>query len=208
MVKVQGPALSLAASGKLAGAMVFSSWKGRPYVRELVKPANPRSGGQVGIRAMMKFLSQQWKSIVSVDQATWLTRAGQTVISAFNAYVGYNVARWRDFVGPSQVDPATALATNAVIGAATATPGVRSMTLTIPITTANDGWGVAVFRSPTAAFDTTFDKLIACGAVDGVNDIVLIDSPLAPGTYYYDVRPFTTEGLLGAEKGEFDGTIV
>ena len=81
MVKLQAPCLSLEASGSLAGALVFSKWKGRPYCRSLVTPANPRSGGQVGMRAMFKFLSQKWDAIAAGPKATWEDRADQLIAS-------------------------------------------------------------------------------------------------------------------------------
>lgn len=46
MAKVTGPLMSMDASGKFGGALVFGKWKGRPTVRQLVTPANPNSAGQ------------------------------------------------------------------------------------------------------------------------------------------------------------------
>ena len=46
MAKVSGPLMSMDASGKFGGAIVFSKWKGRNVVRQLVVPANPNSAGQ------------------------------------------------------------------------------------------------------------------------------------------------------------------
>jgi len=207
MVRVKAPALSLEASGSLANALVFSKWKGRPYVRSLVTPANPKSGGQVGMRQMLKWLSQEWSGLTAGPQATWETRANQQIISPFNAYVGYNQFRWRDFLAPSKQDPADTGDSNPVVGVTTAVAGVRSITLTIPITTANDGWGVCVFRSLTTAFATAFDNMISIGAVDGTNNIVVVDSPLVPDTYYYNFRAFTNDGQLDSEDGEINATV-
>lgn len=53
MVKVTGPMHSETASGSFAKSIVFSIWKGRAYVRQLVKPSNPRSEGQVAQRAAL-----------------------------------------------------------------------------------------------------------------------------------------------------------
>ena len=46
MAKVSGPLMSMEASGKFGGTLVFTKWKGRPVVRQLVKPANPKSADQ------------------------------------------------------------------------------------------------------------------------------------------------------------------
>jgi len=208
MVKVAGPALSLDASGKLGGAIVFSKWKGRPYVRTLVKPSNPKSGGQVGMRAMFKFLAQEWAGITAPNKATWEDRADQLVVSTFNAYMSRGQFRWRDFTAPAQHDPADVADTPAVLGAFSVAAGVRSITCTQAITTANDGWGIAFFRSPTGTFDTSFDNLVGVVAIDGTNDVIFVDSPLDAGTYYYDTREFTIDGQLSAETGEESDTVV
>ena len=46
MAIVTGPLMSLGAKGKIAKTLVFSNWKGKNTVRQLVKPANPKSTGQ------------------------------------------------------------------------------------------------------------------------------------------------------------------
>jgi len=196
--------MSMGASGSLANAMVFSQWKGRPYVRALVKPANPRSGGQVGIRAMMKWLSQQWNGLADVDKATWEDRAAQKTISPFNAYIGLGVSRWRDFLAPSLADPPDVLETPPTLGTLAGVPGVRSITITQPITTAADGWGVAIFRGLADSFTTLFDNLIGVGTIVATADVVYVDSPLAAGTYYYNVRSITGDGQLSAQGTDIE----
>ena len=188
--------------------MVYSTWKGRPYVRSLVKPANPKSGGQVGMRAMLKFLSQDWTNLAAGNQATWEDRAKQAVISEFNAFIGYNQFRWRDFLPPTQHDPEDTTDTPATLGAFSLTLGVRSITCTQAVTTAGDGWGILFFRSTTVSFSTAFDNLIAVKPIDGTNDVVHVDSPLDPGTYYYNTRECTQDGQLSPETGEQTETVV
>lgn len=208
MVKVSGPALSMEASGSLGGVMVFSKWKGRPYVRSLVIPSNPKSGGQVGMRAMFSFLSKAWATLSAADQATWETRAAQLVVSEFNAFMSYNQFRWRNFTAPSMAEPAASADTPATLGALSLALGVRSITVTQAVTTAADGWGVLIFRSPTGTFDTAYDNLKAVGTISATDPVVWVDSPLDPGTYYYDTREFTEDGQLSAETGEETETVV
>lgn len=207
MVKLQAPALSLKASGSLGGAIVFSSWKGRAYARALVKPANPKSGGQVGVRSMFKFLAQEWSSIGATPQGTWEDRADQAIVSPFNAFMGYNQFRWRDFTAPSQSDPAASAMTPATMGATTATPGVRSVTISAIVTTPNDMWGLCVFRTDGTGFSTAFDNLIGIIPYVASSPIILVDSPLDPDTYYYNYREFTKDGQLASELGE-DSAVV
>jgi len=207
MVKVQAPCLSLEASGSIAGALVFSKWKGRPYCRSLVKPSNPKSGGQVGMRAMFRWLSQQWAGIAAIDQATWEARADQKVVSPFNAYVSLGQYRWADFLAPSTADPPATADTPPTDGAGAATAGVRSITVEQAITTAADGWGCLFFRALTTGFTTAFDNLIGSGLIVGTADVIWVDSPLEPDTYYYNMRTFTLDGQLGPEIGEVNATV-
>jgi len=46
MAKVSGPLMSMSASGKLADAIVFFTWKGRNVVRQWLVPANPQTSQQ------------------------------------------------------------------------------------------------------------------------------------------------------------------
>lgn len=46
MAKVTGPLMSMSASGKLADAIVFFTWKGRNVVRQWLKPSNPQTSEQ------------------------------------------------------------------------------------------------------------------------------------------------------------------
>lgn len=207
MAVVKAPLLSLEASGKLGNSIVFSKWKGRAYVRTLVTPANPKSGGQVGMRAMFKWLSQKWNAISAADKATWEDRADQAIVSPFNAFMSYNQFRWRDFLAPTMAYPEATADVAPVEGALAAVAGVRSITITQPITTANDGWGIAFFRDLTTAFASAFDNLIGITILDGVNDVLWVDSPLAADTYYYVIRSITEDGQLGTESAEVNAVV-
>lgn len=207
MVKVNAPMLSLDASGKLGGAVVFSKWKGRNYVRALVTPANPKSGPQVGVRSMLTFLSQIWDGLSAGNKSSWLEAATRNAISTFNAFVGYNMSRWRDFNTPTMEYPPALLSTAADPATGVATPDIRSITLAITHGTAVPDWGYAIFRSLTGTFDLAFSNCIAVVPCDGSGDAEYIDSPLAAGTYYYNFIGFNDDGVEGADGTECDGTV-
>lgn len=60
MAILRGPFHSDDASGKFAGCMVASKWKGRNYMRALVIPKNPKSFKQLAIRGLITDASQAW----------------------------------------------------------------------------------------------------------------------------------------------------
>lgn len=53
MAKVTAPLMSMSASGKIADAIVFFTWKGRNVVRQWLTPANPQSTSQGDQRIVM-----------------------------------------------------------------------------------------------------------------------------------------------------------
>lgn len=194
--------MSLDASGKLANAVVFSKWKGRNYIRSWVKPANPKAAGQVAVRSMFKFLSQIWDGLSAANKATWDDRAAQKVVSNFNAFMSLNQFRWRNFKGPSKEDPPVETAKTYTEGTLAATGGVRQITITQPVTTAGNLWGFIIFRGTTTSFSIVYSAAIAVVPSDGTNDVVYIDTPLDPGTYYYVTQGITDDGAKGTETAE------
>lgn len=207
MVRVSSPMMSLDASGTIGNSATFSKWKGRNYVRARVIPHNPKSAGQVGVRAMFKFLAQNWAAITAGTQATWATIAAAMVISTFNAYVRGNQSRWRNFLMPSKDPPAAAAHTSGVLNVWTATAGVRQISLAHSLTTANANWGMAIFRSPTGTFAATWDKCIAVVLLADTAAHTYVDTPLAAGTYYYKHILFTDDGKASTVSAEVNATV-
>jgi hypothetical protein len=207
MVKVNAPMMSLDASGKLGGAIVASSWKGRHYFRTLVTPSNPKSGGQVGMRSMLRFLSQYWASLTANNQATWETRAEQLVASPFNAYCSLNLARWRNNRAPAQADPPAEDDAVGTIANTSATAGTRQITISAEVTALNQNWALAIYRSTTTGFSTSWSNCVQVIPAASAAAFTWVDSPLAAGTYYYNFRPISLHGVLGAEVGEVNATV-
>lgn len=207
MVKVYGPAFSLEASGTLADAITFSKWKGRPYIRERVIPANPKSGPQVGMRAMIKFLAQNWTNLTAGQKADWLTRAQTLTASNFNAFCSYNQKRWRNFASPSKLDPATEDDIHGSIADHAAVAGVRQITLSWNVTAVEGLWGIQIFRDTTGDPVSAFSNCIAVVRCESVEVHTYVDTPLAAGTYYYNFRKFTESGLSATPGGSCNATV-
>lgn len=208
MVKLAGPAMSLDASGTLANTLVFSKWKGRPYVRSRVVPSNPKSGGQVGMRSMFRFLTQQWASIGAVAQATWEDRATAAAIAPFNAFVSYNQFRARNFLAPTQAHPEVETPFSGTMGAQSIAAGIRSITCTYAVTDAGNGWGLAIYRGLVTGFASAFSNVVRVLPFSGTDDIVFVDTPLDPDDYFYVARTISDDGALGAQLAELTETVV
>jgi len=200
--------MSLSASGSIGDAITFSSWKGRAYVRSLVKPANPKSGGQVGVRAAFKFLSQNWVDLTAPDKASWEDLADAASVAPFNSYMKTNLLRNRNFLAPTRLYPAAVALTADVLSTFTATAGERQITIDIVVANVEtDNWGVLLFRGLTTGFTPAFDNLIAVILAESGDTVAYVDTPLDPDEYFYDAKPFCIDGAMGALKGEISDTV-
>lgn len=208
MVKVSAPMLSMDASGTIGKAAVFSKWKGRNYVRSHVVPHNPKSPGQVGVRAMFKFLAQQWAGIGTTPQGTWDALASALNISGFNAYMRQNQEHWRNFRAPSKDQTALEAHTSPVLATWAATLGIRQIDLAITLTTLNASWGAMIFRSISTGFTPTWSDCIAVISVPSTAIVHYIDTPLVAGAWFYKHRLFTDDGKLSAASAEVTATVV
>lgn len=79
----------------LGTSVVFSIWKGRPYFRSWVKPANPRTNDQTANRDWMAKAVARYQDTVIVDAldpshtAVWNAAALPYSISGYNLFCKY-----------------------------------------------------------------------------------------------------------------------
>ena len=98
MAKVDGPLLSLDASGTIAGALTFSKWKGVNYVRQRVTPYNPKSAGQTTQRTAFSDGVALWQTKDASTKTDWTNRAKSLgySMSGFNLFVQQYLAQGGD----------------------------------------------------------------------------------------------------------------
>lgn len=207
MVKVQGPMMSFAASGTLADTAVFSSWKGRPYVRNRVVPANPKTAAQIGVRASLAYLSRAWSNLSTASQNSWKDDADAGQISPFNQFVKHNQTRWRNYQFPQQQSGATEGGTSPTLGTMTAQVEGRQVTLTVPVSARNDGWTLSIHVSQTNGFADNFNNAKALVEIPSSGAAAVTLGPLDPGTYYARYNSGTTTGKKGTPSAQISFTI-
>lgn len=90
MVKWKSPLFS-DLRNKLGDSVVFSSWKGRPYARQLVVPANPNTSSQRAFRDGMTNIVNDWqaKQTISGFKEGWNELASPMQILGYNLYTRY-----------------------------------------------------------------------------------------------------------------------
>jgi hypothetical protein len=202
MARLSGPLMSVDASGKFGGAMVFSKWKGRNYARQLVTPKNPRSAKQTGVRALMKFIANRWYYLTAPNKATWDAGALAKQISAYNEYVGNNLFRWQEFKPPTKAFPAAETANAITITTMTLTGGQGFATIAMTPSGAGDNWGYAIFRDTAEITAPNWNNCVAVVPANGATAVSYTDSPLVAGTYHYRCAVFNTDGTLGTIKAD------
>jgi hypothetical protein len=208
MARTAGPLMSLEASGSLANTIVFSKWKGRPYVRQLVVPANPNSALQLSTRSMMRFLSQQWTpNVGTTPKASWAPIAKSMSISEFNAFVRTNLQRWTQFTAPGMTNPVVPAGTLATFTALpTVVAGVRQATFSWTVNVLSQAWGLLIFQSLTNAFAVSRDTLVFATHLGAGAGSALV-TPIKPGTYFWNFVSFTDTGKQSTALGQVTGTV-
>lgn len=144
MAKPTAPLFSLGAKGTLADAITYSSWKGVPYVRTRVIPANPRTTKQVERRDAFSVLANAWNyAPVQLLQAFNAAAAGQPYTGR-NRFMGLNLKGiipgdpWADTIAVSDAISG-ALPPLTIVGS-----DATGHNMTVTITTSNvpTGWNL------------------------------------------------------------------
>lgn len=95
MAKVKGALLSLGAEGQIGKSLVFGSWRGVPYARQHVSPANPKTTAQTLTRNAFQFADDQFKRMGALAQAVWDAATKGKPLTARNAFIGRYVKALR-----------------------------------------------------------------------------------------------------------------
>lgn len=105
MAKTRAPLLSFGAAGQIGKTQVYASWRGVPYARQLVKPANPKTAGQTLTRNVFADLTQLWKLAPAIAQEPWTANASGRPYTNRNKLLSVNIPLlrsaddWSAFVG-------------------------------------------------------------------------------------------------------------
>lgn len=201
MVKLRSPMLSTAASGTLAGRLTFGKLRGTSYARNKPTPKQPNSLLQLATRAMFQFLTANWHNLTAAQQATWSDAFPSTDISNYNAFIKYNLERWRSFHGPTKAYPETLDGTPPTIGGAGAVGGVRHIDHAVmPAINPGDNWGFLILRrldtQPPAQLQYCKHLILA----EEAKLHHWTETPLPAGTHKMLDIPFLSEGSIRLDK--------
>lgn len=126
--------LIVAASGKVQDT-VFSRWKGRPYIRSRVTPANPKSAAQVKQRAISTAGVANWQTLHADLIAAWNAYASPYSISGYNAWQARNTST--ALPGGDESNARMELAAALLPALMQPTPGAKELDITSIVGTAD-----------------------------------------------------------------------
>ncbi|MEE9602712.1 MAG: hypothetical protein V3V75_05360 [Thermoguttaceae bacterium] len=196
MVKLKGPGLATSASGQLAKQLIFSSSKGKAYLKKYAKPKQPRSKPQVALRANMDFLSKNWAAISALDKATWQGLATQRNLSPFNAYQSYNLIRCRNLQRPTKAYPAAETGPNGTFTNVVAVGGVRHIKFAFAMNPLGGVWGMTINHVPGWGDTPTWEDAVHMLLVTTPTNFYWQWNNLAAGSYVMAYDTFTSSGKL------------
>lgn len=87
MAKVQGPLLSVSASGALARLVCYEARGGASVVRKSPKPTAPASAAQMAERQKAKDAASAWNALDPTERAEWFSLSSAQGIPPFARYL-------------------------------------------------------------------------------------------------------------------------
>lgn len=184
MAKVTAPLFGFSATGTIANSITFGNWKGVPYARQRVTPANPRSTAQSATRNVFTSMSAAWKGAPGILRNVFEDAVQGKPATARNRFIGVNVKALRgdtdlaDFVA----SPGTRSAPG--IGTVTAASGTASGAIDL------------TFGLPEIPSDWTLNSAEFVALVDG-DPASKADWPFVTDTQASPTGSYTLTGLSG-----------
>lgn len=142
MAKVTAPLLSLGALGTVGKTQTYSKWKGRPYVRQRVVPANPQTTEQTKTRSVFKVASDMWKGAPALLTAPWHRFAVGQVLTGRNAFIGKYTEVLRGLANRQLMVFSPGAKGGLAPLSMIVTPGVGELTVAVTVPATPLGWSL------------------------------------------------------------------
>lgn len=187
MAKVNAPLLSFSASGSIANTQTYSKWRGVPYVRQKVTPANPNSPDQQLTRNTFKWLVGIWKLADARFQAPWdAFAAGQPFVGR-NALISKNNSALRTETDLTAMVFSPGAKGGLAAVSATPTPGAGTISIAVVAPELPTGWTIieAVATVIKAANPQDSVAYNSVTSFDATTPFAPAFTGLAAGSYEY-----------------------
>lgn len=147
MAITTAPLLSFGASGAIAKTQVYASWKGRPYARRYVIPANPNTVDQQETRNTFSWLNSVWKFMPSTAVAAWQLYGDNNRFTDRNGWIKKNLSALREAADLANLIFSPSAGGGLAASAIAVTPGNDQLQVLLTAPTLPTGWTIvqAVF---------------------------------------------------------------
>jgi hypothetical protein len=201
MAIVKGPLFSVGAKGQFAKTIIYEEWKGRTYAKEYKVPGLTRYPAQRAVRAIIKFLSQQWPILQTIYPAMnyqpWYDLAAERQTSAIAEFCRYNSERILAGRAPSATYPATEQLTYGTIAACVFTAGVGYIQAVTNWDFMDAGWDLMLYMRSAVGTPTARELgAIIAPPTSGENYTATIEN-VEPGTYQCYNQAAGLDGAMG-----------
>lgn len=142
MARTVAPLLSFDAGGQIAKTQVYSKWKGRPYVRRYVVPANPNTLAQQSTRNAFKWLMEAWKFMPAIAAQAWDLYGSSLQITDRNAWAKANTSTLRTATTLNDLTVSPAARSGIVAANMGLTPGDDQITVALTPPLLPTGWTI------------------------------------------------------------------
>jgi hypothetical protein len=142
MARTSGPLLSFDARATVGKTVVYSNWKGIPYARRWVQPANPNTTDQQAVRNVFKWLQSVWSYMPAVVQEAWNAYAAGQPLTGRNAFAKFNVAPLQGQADLTNFIMSPAARSGPVAAGATFTGGNDQVTIDVVAPSLPSGWTI------------------------------------------------------------------
>jgi hypothetical protein len=210
MPTVNAPLLSFGASGQIAKTQVYSTWKGQPYVRRYVIPANPRSTDQTTTRSVFSFLNFVWRIAPLDFVAPWQAAVQSRRMIDRNLWIQQNLPLLRpgtDLTG-LVMSPG---AKGGLASAITVTPGNDQLTFAgVTPAPLPSGWTIvkmvgAAIKQQDPHIDTNYEIFTVSDATDPYSVVMTglesVTPYVAAGWWVYQRSASATDLAYSAAVG-------
>ena len=166
-------------------------------VQKVRIPSDPQTQPQLGVRALVQFISNRWWAMTPTQRAVWKAYAETYPMKVTAYYLWQLMLRWMAFQTPAADWPAAEASDPIAISAHQYTGGKRFATLSL--TPADDTalYGMIILRSQLEILTPSHLDTIAMIPKTTSSALLYTDSPLRPATYHYRAACFNTDGVLG-----------
>jgi len=142
MAKTSGPLLSFDARASVGKTIVYSNWKGIPYARRWVQPANPNTSGQQAVRNVFKWLMSVWSYMPAEVTEAWNAYAAGQPLTGRNAFAKFNVSPLQGMTDLANFLFSPSARSGPVAASASFTPGNDLVTVAAVAPSLPAGWSI------------------------------------------------------------------